>query len=74
MEQTEKTKEEGLKVWKRWNTYQLRGHKHIGKQIMKKYGLVQKDIDEMRRELINRYRRNRRKKIKEKKEMEGDTK
>lgn len=65
MTKTKNKKEEGIEVYKLWRQGNLRGHKHIGQQIIDDYGLTEKDINEMKREIWNRYKRNLAKRKKE---------
>jgi len=50
-------KEAGRRAWKAWKQGNLRGYTHIGQRIMKEYGLTQADIDDIKRETWNNYKR-----------------
>jgi len=68
MDEKQRTKEKGLRVWRGWNNGNLRGYYNIGKQIQKEYGLTDKDIADMKRIRRNKYARLKRKIIKLEKE------
>lgn len=57
MTQIKSRNEAGRKAWRAWRQGNLRGYTYIGQEIMQKYGLTQVDIDEMRREMFNKWRR-----------------
>lgn len=57
--------EKGIKAYKEWKMGNLRGHYNIGKGIIKRYGLTEADLERLRKDNENRYKRLRRKRQKD---------